>query len=219
MYKIKFPVKIRCILSFLLLAPLCLYSQEDSASYEKTFSVGAVPQYAIVNGTRLDFDVRLKKENQWLVIAPQFYNYKGNSNIWDYEELSGFGIDLNHRIYRKGKTLPTGAYFSYGPVFQYFSVKDNGLASYVYKEEGIEYVGLNEELIHTNIFKFGGNVMFGVQSMIGDIFYIDTYIGTGIRFSYDNRTSGLHGYFNDWWGDLGYSGSLIVAGVRFGILL
>ena len=72
--------------------------------------------------------------------------------------------------------------------------------------------------ITTHIYKFGGNFIIGAQIVIGQVMYIDPYIGLGIRFSFDDQSKGLHGYYNEWWGDMGYSGTLMVGGVRFGLI-
>ncbi|NOY95380.1 MAG: hypothetical protein GXO81_03175 [Chlorobi bacterium] len=210
----------RFILILMILAPMFLFGQDEIAEKEvKTFGVGTVPQYAFSNGARIDFDFRLKRKGQWLVVAPQVYLNNGNSNLWNFDELIGAGIDLQHKFFFKDNPVPRGAYFAYGTVFQYFSVKDEGLKSYGFEEGGSMYYGLNKDMTHTNIYKIGGNLLFGMQAVISDFLYLDAYIGTGIRLSFDDRTSGLHGYYNDWWGDLGYSGTLIVAGIRFGIYL
>ncbi len=218
MYKIEKSGKPLRFAFLFILFPFILSAQEDQNTRSVNNGIGVVPQYSIMNGMRVDIDLKLPKPGQWLIIGPQFYINTGNSNLWNYEELNGFGIDLNHRIFMKPGPLPKGAYLAYGPVFQYFSVKDNGLTSYVFEEFGTEYVGLRDDLIHTRIYKFGGNLMLGYQALISEVFYIDTYIGTGIRFSYDNRIKGLHGYYNDGWLDLGYSGTLIVGGIRFGVV-
>jgi len=208
------------ILIFLLLAPSLLFAQDEAPEKKiKTFGIGIVPQYAISSGTRVDLDFRLKKKGQWLVVAPQFYLNTGNSNIWEFDEMAGAGIELQHKIFLKDKPEPSGIYFAYGPVFQYFSVKDEGLSAYTFEENGTEYIGLGQEMQTTNIFKTGGNLIFGMQTIFSDYFYLDAYIGTGIRFSFDDRTSGLHGYYNEWWGDIGYSGTLLVLGFRFGVSL
>jgi hypothetical protein len=208
---------IRLILFFLILIPSCIYGQETAVAKEKTFGIGIVPQYAISNGTRIDLDFRLPFKKQWLVVAPQFYIVSKNSNLWDFNEMAGVGIDLQHRIYLGEKNEPKGFYFAYGPVLQYFSVKDRGLAAYNFKEGDVTYIGLNEEMIHTNIYKMGGNLIVGYQPVLNNSLYLDFYLGTGVRFSFDNRKSGLHSYYNEWWGDLGYSGTLMVGGFRFGI--
>jgi hypothetical protein len=207
----------RLKLILLLCIPLSLWGQEQTEVKEKTFGVGLVPQYAITSGTRIDLDFRLPAPRQWLVVAPQFYISDNNSNMWNFNEMAGFGIDLQHRIYLGKTDIPRGAYFAWGPVFHWVSVKDQGLAAYNFKEGDVTYIGLNEEMIHTNIYKMGGNLIFGYQPLLDGVFYLDFYLGTGIRFSFDNRKSGLHSYYNDWWGDLGYSGTLLVGGVRFGV--
>jgi hypothetical protein len=204
----------------IILIPANLFGQETVNEEKiKTFGIGIVPQYAITSGARIDLDFKLKKKGQWFVVAPQVYLNTGNSNTWDFEELIGAGIELQHKLFFKESPIPKGAYVAYGPVFQYFSVKDKGLAAYDFEENGAQYIGLDDELRKTNIFKLGGNLIFGMQTVINDFFYIDAFIGTGLRLSFDNRTSGLHGYYNEWWGDLGYSGTLIVGGLRFGISL
>ena len=103
------------------------------------------------------------------------------------------------------------------PVFTYYSVKSEGFNTYLFQENGNEYIGMQPGLSTTNIFKFGGNFVFGLQTVINDFFYLDAYLGTGIRLSVDNKTSGLHDYYTDGWLDLGYSGTLLVAGIRMGI--
>lgn len=203
----------------MLLAPVFLLGQEGETKAAKTFGIGVVPQYAFSGGSRIDLDFRLKKPGHWLVVAPQFYMNSNSSLNWDFEELIGAGIELQHKIFLHDRPIPKGAYLAYGPVFQYFSIKDQGLEAYSFDEGGVEYIGLNEELVQTNIYKFGGNLIFGLQTVVSEYFYLDLYIGTGVRLSFDDRTSGLHGYYNDWWGDFGYSGTLLVGGIRFGISL
>lgn len=212
--------KIRIFSLLLLLFPLFLAGQTDpSLPKEKTFGIGLVPQYAIVSGTRIDFDIRLPGKNQWLVVSPQLYLVTENSNLWNFEEMTGVGIDLQHRFFFGQNNEPRGAYLAYGPVLQYRSVKDEGLASYTFREDDVSYIGLQEEMMQTGIWKTGGNLIFGYQALASRAFYFDFYLGTGIRFSFDNRSSGLHGYYNEWWGDLGYSGTLMVGGFRFGLFL
>jgi len=211
---------IRFFTFLLLLLPLIGSGQtENPVSKEKTFAIGLVPQYAITNGTRIDFDIRLPGKNQWLVVAPQFYLVTNNSNLWNFEEMTGVGLDLQHRFFLGENNQPRGAYLAYGPVIQYRSVKDEGLTDYQFREDNSDYIGLREEMLQTGIWKMGGNLIFGYQALASKTYYFDFYLGTGIRFSFDNRSSGLHGYYNDWWGDLGYSGTLMVAGIRFGLLL
>jgi hypothetical protein len=211
--------KIGFFFLLILFAPAWLFGQDETLTKVKTFNVGVVPQYAFSHGMRIDLDFRLHKPGQWMVVSPQFYLIAQNPDNSNYKELVGVGIELQHRLFFKDRPIPKGAYLGYGPVFQYFSVKDQGLAAYSFDENQVEYIGLSEGSIQTNIYKFGGNLILGIQTVVNDYFYVDAFLGTGIRISLDNRTSGLHGYYNDWWGDIGYSGTLIVAGIRFGVSL
>jgi hypothetical protein len=208
---------IRLIILFFFFLALGLSGQE-MAMKEKTFGISMVPQYAFSNGTRIDFDVRLSEKGHWLVVGPQLYISNGTSGIWNYDRLTGTGIDLQHRIFLRHKPEPTGTYLAYGPVIQFFSVRDQGLEAYGFKEGDDNYIGLNEKMIRTNIFKLGGNLIFGYQTVLSETLYLDFFLGTGIRFSYDNRKSGLHSYYNKSWVDLGYSGTLMVGGFRFGLM-
>ncbi len=211
---------IRFFSLILLLLPFLLAGQDEiPVPKEKRFGIGLVPQYAITSGTRIDFDIRLPGRNQWLVVAPQLYLVTENSNLWNFNEMTGVGIDLQHRVFIGQGKDPRGAYLAYGPVLQYRSVRDEGLTSYQYREDDATYFGLHEEMMQTGIWKTGGNLIFGYQALASRSVYFDFYLGTGIRFSFDNRSSGLHGYYNEWWGDLGYSGTLMVGGFRFGLFL
>jgi hypothetical protein len=208
---------VRIIILFFIFLAFGLSGQEI-AFKEKTFGIGMVPQYAFSNGTRIDFDVRLSEKGHWLIVAPQLYISSGASGLWDYDRLFGTGLDLQHRIFLRQKPDPLGAYLAYGLVFQHFSVRDQGLEAYGFKEGDDNYIGLNEKMIRTNIFKFGGNLIFGYQTVLSESLYLDFYLGSGIRFSYDNRKTGLHSYYNKSWVDLGYSGTLMVGGFRLGLL-
>lgn len=200
--------------------PLLLAAQNvtDEEQVQATFGIGVVPQYAISNGMRMDLDFRINDKNHWLVIAPQFYLRNDPSFTWDYNSMSGVGVELQHKVFLKRKFRMVNPYFAYGPVFNYFSVKDDGLTARAFAEDGGNYIGLTEDEMTTRIYKFGGNIIFGLHYFMMDNLYLDAYVGTGIRFSYDNQTSGLHGYYNDWWLDMGYSGTLMVGGIRFGVM-
>ena len=209
----------RYILFVILLFPVLTNAQPTEKEIEKrAFKLGVVPQYAIINGARFDLDFRMKKPNHWITVAPQVYIRDQGNLDWDYHSMFGAGIEIQHKIFLTSQAQNRSIYIAYGPVFNFFSVKDNGLTARQFVENGGTYIGLIEDELTTNIYKIGGNLIFGIQYIISERFYIDPYLGTGIRFSFDNRTSGLHGYYNDWWSDMGYSGTLIVGGMRFGVI-
>jgi hypothetical protein len=212
--------KMKYLVVVILLLPMLVSAQNnpDVLEEEKTFALGVVPQFAIANGFRIDLDFRLNEKNHWLVVAPLMYISSKPNLDWDYNSMAGGGVEIQHKIFMKKEFTDINPYFSYGTLFSFYSVKDDGLAPQEFSENGGNYIGLVEDEITTNIFKIGGNLIFGLHFLIMDNFYLDSYIGTGIRFSFDDKTSGLHDYYNEWWGDMGYSGTLMVGGFRFGVM-
>lgn len=197
---------------------LSAQSSDNKENNRNSFGLGIVPQYAAVNGMRMDFDIRLNDSNHWLVLAPQMYLVNENANRYrEYNSMTGAGIELQHKIFLNKNEKVVNTYFSYGPVFNYFSIKDNGLLPNDFSENGANYIGITEGEMTTRIFKTGGNVIFGIQFLLDNL-YLDIYAGTGIRFSYDDKTSGLHKYYNDWWGEMGYSGTLMTGGIKLGVM-
>lgn len=208
----------RHLIIFIFFAPLFVFAQSETAENQRSFKLGIVPQYAITNGTRIDLDFQLKNPKHWLVVAPQIYINNQSNFDWDYNSLFGAGFEIQHKIFLTNQYSKRSVYVAYGPVFNFFSVEDDGLIAQNFNENGGNYIGLTSDEITTNIYKFGGNLIFGLQFTISERFYVDPYIGTGIRFSFDNKTTGLHNYYNEWWADLGYSGTLMVGGMRFGVI-
>jgi len=211
---------VKYLIVLIILLPQITLSQQttEKAKDQKTFSLGIVPQYAIVNGFRIDLDFKLNEKNHWLVVAPQMYISSKPNLDWDYNNMIGAGFEIQHKVFLKKELSNANAYFSYGPVFNWYSVEDEGLTAQEFTENGGRYIGLAEDEFTTNIYKIGGNLIFGILFTISDNFYLDSFIGTGMRFSFDNKTSGLHSYYNEWWGDMGYSGTLMVGGFRFGVM-
>ncbi|MBK7030578.1 MAG: hypothetical protein IPH45_15845 [Bacteroidales bacterium] len=114
---------------------------------------------------------------------------------------------------------PQRSYLGYGPMFQYFSIEDTRLYAQEIIENGTTYTVVKNGPITTGVYKFGMTATAGVQAIIQDIVYVDFYTGAGIRFSFDDQSSGLHRIYNDWWGDYGYSGTLMTFGIRLGLLI
>ncbi len=207
------------IFSLILFFPLFLSAQNQDGNEpeNKTFGLGLVPQYAITNGLRVDLDFKLNDKNHWLVAAPQFY-FRQNPDLWDYNSMFGLGIELQHKIYLKREFKMVNPYIAYGPVVNYFSVREDGYEAYEFNENGGNYIGLSDGEMTTKIFKMGGNLIFGIHFLMLDRLFLDFYAGAGMRFSIDDKTSGLHEHYNDWWGDMGYSGTLMTGGVRLGVM-
>jgi len=195
------------------------FAQENPIK-PKNHCIGIVPQYAFINGFRTDFDFRLKKNGaSWLVAAPQIYLSPRNPNLYDYDSMWGVGLELQHRYYLGAeKAVPKGLYLGYGPMFQYFSISSDRYYSEKIIENGIEYYVVKRGIVNTGIYKFGMTLTAGYQLLALDVLYFDFYLGTGLRLSFDDRLpSGLTREFNNWWGNYGYSGTLLTLGMRMGM--
>lgn len=202
---------------FCVTIPLLCISQESGLNSLRN-GFGFVPLYTISGGLRFDIDRSISKtSNQWLIFSPQLFIVTGNRYGHEFEQLTGFGIDIKHRVFLKPQNLkPENLYFEYGGMFQYFSIYDYRTYSTSYFENGIEYFTVEEGNINTRLCKYGGNFHFGYQWLFGEKVYLDLYAGAGIRVSFNNRNEGFDTWYNNSWVDYGYSGTLLDAGFRFG---
>jgi len=213
------------IFSFLLIITLTLASNmlfaQDEPSLIRNRAIGMVPQYAITNGLRIDFDHRLTKSKpQWLIMSPQIYLASDEPELWDYNSMWGLGLELQYRYYLKPDVLHAkGAYMGCGPSFHFFSIDDERFFSEKIIEDGIEYSVVRYGKVTTDVYKIGLTANAGYQFLVNEVLYFDFYVGAGIRLSFDNlEPAGLHKIYNDWWGDYGYSGTLLTFGMRLGLL-
>jgi hypothetical protein len=205
------------ILLLTILFTSCVFAQEKEPFGSRT-GVGFVPQYTISGGLRFDIDRSLSKtSNQWLIISPQVFMLTGMRYDHDFEQLSGVGLDIKHKIYLKPNSMkPQGFYAQYGIMFQYFSITDNRQYTTPYTENGVPYYEVVEGELDTKLYKYGGNFHLGYQWLVGDKVYFDIYTGAGIRISHNNHNEGFDTWYNNFWVDYGYSGTLLDGGFRVG---
>jgi len=191
---------------------------QEKETFGPRLGIGIVPQYVISGGLRFDIDLSISKtSNQWLIFSPQVFMVTGGRYGHEFNELTGLGLDIKHKIYLKPNTMkPYGFYFQYGVMFQYFSIFENRQYTESYIENGIEYYEVVVGEVNTKLYKYGGNFHLGYQWLVGDKVYFDIYTGAGIRISHNNQTEGLDTWYNDYWVDYGYSGTLLDAGFRVG---
>ena len=196
----------------------CLGFAQEKEIFGSHLGIGFVPQYTISGGMRFDIDRSISKNsNQWLIISPQVFMVTGGRYGHEFEELTGLGLDLKHKIYLKPNSMkPLGFYAQYGVMFQYFSITENRQYTESYSENGVEYYEVVEGELNTKLYKYGANFHLGYQWLVGDKVYFDIYTGAGIRISHNNQNEGLDTWYNDYWVDYGYSGTLLDAGFRVG---
>jgi hypothetical protein len=210
--------KVFLILCFVLsVTTFCL--AQEMKPFSPRVAVGFVPQYTISGGLRFDIDRSISKtSNQWLVFSPQVFMVTGSRYGHDFEDLSGVGMDVKHKIYLKpGSMKPSGYYVQYGIMFQYFSINEYREYTESYIEDGAEYYEVVEGELNTRLYKYGGNFHLGYQWLVGDKVYFDIYAGAGIRISHNNHNDGFDTWYNNYWVDYGYSGTLLDGGFRVGV--
>jgi hypothetical protein len=178
-------------------------AQNDSLAFDEVLSFH--PFHFVNNGIRIDYDRHLGK-GHWLQIGPQFYVAERSVDQYDdlreFKDLLGVGVSIYHRIY-VGKEKPLkGTYFSYGFTYNHFNLKYDNTTT---KEE--------EE---TEINKFGGDIVIGYQTMFMDKLVVDFYAGLGGRYADLRYRGDTHKKFNDFIYDYGFTGNVIIMGVRIG---
>lgn len=205
---------------FLLVAGFTQETEKEDSG----FSIGFAPQYTFMNGFRIDLDFKINdNQNHWLVIAPQFYLKQESNdtyyyNYWYDDNYWGVGTDLLYRIYVAEGSKAKGAYFSPGLTFQYFRIDGEMYQVEPFIDAGTSYFYLVEGKTKSSLFKTGPNILLGYQFNINKKLYVDFYGGIGFRLSFDNRDGDIKRYYNDWWGDIGYSGILLNGGIRAGVV-
>ncbi|MBN2520842.1 MAG: hypothetical protein JXB17_10085 [Bacteroidales bacterium] len=200
----------------LLTAFILFISANGQENEPKTLIMG-VPQYLIIDGLRIDFDFK-RKTNQWLTISPIVYlknNEKNFSKEYnsDNNSIIGGGLGILFKEFLLNKPGPKGIYFAYGPLYQYNKINTTGNYWIDVNLEKHETEGLYATQIH----KAGANCTIGGQFKIAENLFGDIYLGFGVRYSFLIHNNGEGSRFNSSWIDHGYSGILLVSGIRIGI--
>ncbi len=211
-------------------------AQEPTVTLPKN-AISFVPQYAIINGIRIDYERRIKNGNNWLVIAPTFfldannysysnynhysYSYPSNS-LYNYETMVGVGVNLYYKsfVYESNKInavsgLPRASiYISAGPNYQHLSLTSSEEVAVPSIHNGNTHYQLETKEITRTINRFGAIGNVGYQFAFGR-FLLDAYLGVALKYSTENGS--LIKASDADWIDLDYSGILLDGGLRVGI--
>ncbi|KAF5076535.1 hypothetical protein DSECCO2_160020 [anaerobic digester metagenome] len=186
--------------------------QSDTApdSLRASSMISFVPQYLINNGIRVDYDVRLSG-NKWLQLAPQFYLREEGSdaitqNDEDYYNLIGTGLHVYYKNIPNIDFKRTNAYISYGVAWQLFRLEHN------------ERVNDFVTPCNTTINKVGAEVTVGLLTTLGQNIGIDFYAGLGFRHSFYTTNANSISRFKGGYLDYGYTGNIILLGVRLSFI-
>jgi len=197
-------MKKTALILILALLSLLLSAQENPADTPSSLMISLVPQYAFQSGFRVDVDLPLS-ERHWLQLAPVFY--AGNNvemSITTADKLGGVALHAFHRFYPDPVRDRWQPYLAWGPSFQHYAL------DYKVRSGNIRIDK------HTNINRIGMDLTGGMVAH-GSTFFFDFYAGAGIRQAFLSGDKDTGEKFNETFLDFGYSGVLLVAGVRVGI--
>lgn len=206
----------------ILLLMINAFAQENNEGVNTIpvwkFSIGLMPQYAIVSGMRLDFDIKLK-ERQYVTVAPQMYYDENYSMFYpDETDMKGAGINVNYRYIFTKDERPEGPYIGLGLVYKYFDISYWGDEWISYSEMDNTFTSLEYAEINKKFNQFGYDLLIGYEGTI-DRFFYDFYVGWGFRLSDFNKDKSDDDFWGDTVFDPGYSGFLPTIGFRAGLFL
>ena len=210
-------MKIIQIILISVLTSTVVFAQEEQAfKREKILSI--VPQYVFQNGFRVDYEFTLRDNRKsWLQFSPELFMSTDGNNMTsaDYNSMRGIGLEVHHKYFMKEPDERFGFYFAYGGGLQFFGIKNDQNVEFIYSEYDTNYISYRTEEVNTTINRVLFNFVVGKQVVRYKPFVVDYYLGIGFRYSMDKDLDLMENY-NQTWFDTGYSGSLLVAGLKLG---
>jgi len=210
-------MKIILIILLSILTSTMSFAQEEQAfQREKILSI--IPQYVFQNGFRVDYEFTLQNNRKsWLQFSPELFISTDGNNLTssNYKSMRGIGLEVHHKYFMKEPDERYGFYFAYGGGLQFFGIKNDQNVQFNYSEYDTNYTSYRMEEVNTTINRVLLNFVIGKQVVRYKPFIVDYYLGIGFRYSMDKNLDLMENY-NQTWFDNGYSGSLLVAGLKLG---
>jgi hypothetical protein len=201
-------------------------SYGQSEATKKKALVSIMPQVLFKNGIR--FDIEKKSSRYSFTIAPQFYSglIKGYSMNYDHQtsdfrnsKLNGYGIELIGKTYVKNNRDDIKPYIGLGFNYNHFGIRYEKEDWHSYIVDGIEYYSLDWKKSHQKINRAGVNFMAGALFFIDEVIFMDMYIGIGSRRSFIKDDLDKPQNFSSGFINYGYSGPVLLGGIKLGISL
>ena len=214
----------------ILILFVSLQNVDAQESDSERFAVFFVPQYIITNGIRVDVDFRKAESGSWWVISPYYYSDGSSSsflnpsdnydyNTYTYKKLIGGGLGISRKIFIT-KNKNKGFYAMLGATYKYFKIDGDNLNYVEYTgDDGLTYYEMQDLEYSININSYAGQIILGHQFNPASKFYIDLFIGFGVKFSEHSSPENVMVKYNRGAIDYGYSGTQFIGGARFGIAL
>ena len=205
------------IFIFVLLTSTFVFAQ-DEKPFQREKILSIVPQYVFQDGFRVDYEFTLRDNRKsWLQFSPELFISTNGNNMSDavYHSMRGIGLEVHHKYFMKEPNERYGLYLAYGGGLQFFGIKNDQNVQYTYSEYDTNYTSYRMEEVNTTINRVLLNFIFGKQVTRYKPFIVDYYFGIGFRYSMDKDLELIETY-NQTWFDNGYSGSLLVYGLKLG---
>jgi hypothetical protein len=208
----------KIVLIILVLLTSTFVFAQDEKPFQREKILSMVPQYVFQDGFRVDYEFTLRDNRKsWLQFSPELFISTNGNNMSDavYISMRGIGLEVHHKYFMKEPNARYGFYFAYGGGFQFFGIKNDQNVQYTYSEYDTNYTSYRMEEVNTTINRVLLNFVIGKQVVRYKPFIVDYYLGIGFRYSMDKNMELMESY-NETWFDNGYSGSLLVAGLKLG---
>ncbi len=222
--------KIFIISLILILSLSSIINAGQPEKKEYNFLVFGVPQYILSNGLRIDFDIHNKNTPNWLILSPFYYfnhssvdplNIGGSSTYYDpysFDQMLGVGLGISRKIFLSKEPVSEGYYLNYGATYKYFKVDGNNFTWVEYTgDDGLPYQHMQDIAYTLNIHSIAASANLGYQCQVIPSLYIDFYIGFGVKYAFHYSPENVTVKYNRGVDDLGFIGTHMTGGIRFGI--
>lgn len=208
----------KIILALILIPWMCnaIHAQENPP---KLLIMG-VPQYIFNQGIRIDVDLPTKNYKSWWVFSPQYFINVTDLNGFsdnNFKSLHGYGLNIYHRGFLSKQSVEKGTYISGGIGYQHFNIAADFERWISIEQDGLNYMQMVSESSNIYINKVLAEALIGYQKEITSRLYIDFYLGIGLRYSFHKQPEGIDRKYNSNASDYGYTGTVFVGGIRFGV--
>lgn len=200
-------------IALLLIFNINSFCQQDNNPQNENINIYLSPQHLIMNGVYWSIEKILADNKNSVIVSPQVFlrSYAEPRNSDRLKSVAGFGMELNFKHFLTDKRH---TYFAYGPTYNYFSSIYN---EYDWDLSGQEYHYTNRDRKRI-INKIGMNTVVGLRSEIFERILIDVYSGVGLRYCFIEGEVDLDSFNNQMW-DYEYTGTLLVIGMKIGVML
>ncbi len=189
------------------------------------------PQTLLVGKASLGFERDLTSKHSLLSTLSytqrNLTNWNSGTGESETNDLTGFGLELIHKIYTSPSGRTSRWYFMHGPRFNHLQDVGQGIAWVQSTDSDGNQILTSQDVERTTkINQFAYSFAMGNRLVVGNTFVCDFFMGILIQQAKINQVpldgeetiNGGYDYPHDeTWFDPGYSGNMLLAGIRIGL--